>query len=156
EAVLRDPAYAASFVPSPGSREAQSAASAVRMADLITIAYLGLVIGTFGLRAVRDWRARRLHAVRITYPENPVVSVLPGFSVLEASRWAGLPHASVCGGRGRCSTCRIRIVRGAQALASPGPVEQLTLQRIRAPSTVRLACQLRPSADISVEPLVAV
>jgi hypothetical protein len=21
----------------------------------------------------------------------------PGFSVLEASRWAGLPHASVCG-----------------------------------------------------------
>jgi adenylate cyclase len=34
-------------------------------------------------------------------------------------------------------------------------VERLTLRRIAAPPTVRLACQLRPSADLSVEPLVA-
>src|SRR2546425_4382266 len=30
----------------------------------------------------------------------------------EASRLAGILHASVCGGRGRCSTCRVRVVRG--------------------------------------------
>jgi adenylate cyclase len=33
-------------------------------------------------------------------------------------------------------------------------VERLTLQRVRAPSSVRLACQLRPSTDITIEPLV--
>jgi adenylate cyclase len=155
DAVLRDPAYAASLAPSLGSQEAQNAASAIRIADGMTILYLGLVIGTFGLRAARDWHAKRYHAVRITYPGHRVVAVPSGFSVLEASRWAGIPHASVCGGRGRCSTCKVRIVEGAQWLEAPGPVERLTLHRIGAPSSVRLACQLRPSADLSVEPLVS-
>jgi adenylate cyclase len=76
--------------------------------------------------------------------------------VLEASRWTGIPHASVCGGRGRCSTCKVRIVEGAKRLAAPSPVERLTLRRIGAPASVRLACQLRPTTDIAVEPLVPV
>jgi adenylate cyclase len=155
EAVLRDPSYGGSFVPLPNSQDAQNAASAVRISDGITALYLGLVIGIFGLRAARTWRTKGLHGIRISYPGGHVVSVSPGFSVLEASRWAGLPHASVCGGRGRCSTCKVRIVQGAQSLNEPGPVERLTLRRIAAPPTVRLACQLRPSADLSVEPLVA-
>jgi adenylate cyclase len=156
DAALHDPAYRASLAPSPGSQEAQNAATADRIIDGITIFYLGLVIGTFGLRAARDWHAKRFHAIHITYPGHRVVSVPSGFSVLEASRWADIPHASVCGGRGRCSTCKVRIVQGAQALKAPGPVERLTLRRIGAPPPVRLACQLRPSADISVEPLVPI
>jgi adenylate cyclase len=156
DAVLRDQQYAASFIPSPNNQNEQKAASAVRISERLTIFYIALVIGTFGLRATRGWQAQRFHGIRITYPGGHVVSVLRGFSVLEASRWEGLPHASVCGGRGRCSTCKIRIVRGAQGLDAPGPVEHLTLRRIAAPATVRLACQLRPLADISVEPLVAV
>jgi adenylate cyclase len=154
EAVQRDPSYASSFVPLPNSQDAQNAASAVRIAQGITALYLGLVIGIFGLRAARTWRTQRLHGIRISYPGGHIVSVSRGFSVLEASRWAGLPHASVCGGRGRCSTCKVRIVQGAQWLSEPGPVERLTLRRIAAPPMVRLACQLRPSADLSVEPLV--
>jgi adenylate cyclase len=155
DAVLRDPSYAGSFVPLPNSQDAQSAASAVRISQGITALYLGLVTGIFGLRAARTWRTKRLHGIRISYPGGHIVLVSRGFSVLEASRWAGLPHASVCGGRGRCSTCKIRIVQGAQWLNEPGPVERITLRRIAAPPTVRLACQLRPSADLSVEPLVA-
>src|SRR5262249_45014530 len=99
EAVLRDPTYGASRGPAPGSPEAQHAAAAVRIADGMTIFYLGLVIGTFGLRAARNWHAKRFRAVRITYPGHRIVSVPSGFSVLEASRWTGIPHASVCGGR---------------------------------------------------------
>jgi adenylate cyclase len=156
DAVLRDPASAASFRPLPSSEDAQNAASAVRISAAITIFYVGLVIGTFGLRAGRAWHGRRVRGVSITYPGGKNVSVTRGFSVLEASRWAGLPHASVCGGRGRCSTCKIRIIRGAECLVDPGPVERLTLQRIAAPPNVRLACQLRPMADLSVEPLVAI
>jgi adenylate cyclase len=155
DAVLRDPSYADSFVPSSNSPDAQNAAFAVRVSKGMTALYLSLVIGTFGLRAARAWQAKRLHGIRISYPGGHVVSVSRGFSVLEASRWAGLAHASVCGGRGRCSTCKVRIVQGGQWLDAPGPVERLTLRRIAAPPTVRLACQLRPSADLSVEPLIA-
>jgi adenylate cyclase len=154
EAVLNDQTYAASLVPAPGP-EAQHAAAAVRIADGTAVVYLGLVFGIFGLRAARNWHAKRFHAIRITYPGHRVVSVPSGFSVLEASRWTGIPHASVCGGRGRCSTCKVRIVEGAQRLAAPNPVESQTLRRIRAPASVRLACQLRPTTDIAVEPLVA-
>lgn len=155
DAVLRDQAYASSLGPAPGSPEAQHAATAVRIADGTAIFYLGLVFGMFGLRAARNWHAKRFHAIRITYPGHRVVSVPAGFSVLEASRWTGIPHASVCGGRGRCSTCKVRIVEGGQRLAVPNPVESQTLRRIRAPASVRLACQLRPTTDIAVEPLVA-
>jgi adenylate cyclase len=154
DAVLRDPAYAASLGPAPGSQEAQYAASAVRIADGVAISYLGFVIGAFGLRAARNWYAKRFRAVRITYPGHRVVTVPSGFSVLEASRWTGIPHASVCG-RGRCSTCKVRIVESARRLAAPNPVERATLTRIGAPPSVRLACQLRPTADIAVEPLVS-
>jgi len=154
EAALRDPAYAASLAVWSGDQGARDLASAEWIIYGLTVAYLGLVFGTLGLRALRDWHAKRFHGVHITYPGPRIVSVPPGFSVLEASRWAGIPHASVCGGRGRCSTCRVRIVQGAQTLVAPGPVERLTLRRIGAAAPIRLACQLRPATDVSVEPLV--
>src|SRR5262249_46699329 len=144
-----------SLGPARDSKEAQYAASVVRIADGMAVSYLGLVIVVFGLRAARNWHAKRFRAVRITYPGHRVVTVPSGFSVLEASRWTGIPHASVCGGRGRCSTCKARIVDSARRLAAPNPVERVTLKRIGAPPSVRLACQLRPTADIAIEPLVS-
>ena len=107
-------------------------------------------------RAARNRRDRGRRAVRITYPGGRVVAAPPGFSVLETSRWAGVPHASACGGRGRCSTCRIEILAGAESAPAPLPAEAETLSRVKAPSTVRLACQLRPTGDITIAPLVAV
>src|SRR4030088_408072 len=77
----------------------------------------------------------------------------PDFAVLGASCWPGIPHASVCGGRGRFSTCRVRVTKGAEQLAPPGPIEARTLERIGNPVGVRLAGQIRPQADIAVEPL---
>jgi adenylate cyclase len=75
-------------------------------------------------------------------------------SVLEASRSAGIPHASVCGGRGRCSTCRIRLGDGAERQPPPSADEARVLKRIGANASVRLACQLRPSHDLTVVPLL--
>ena len=46
--------------------------------------------------------------VTLTYPDGKRVPAVKGTTILEASRGAGVPHASVCGGRGRCSTCRVR------------------------------------------------
>lgn len=91
--------------------------------------------------------------VKITYPDR-AISVPKGFSVLEASRAAGIPHISICGGRGRCSTCRVRVTEGLHRLPPPNEAEKATLMRIRAPDDVRLACQLRPNHHLSIAPVL--
>lgn len=155
EAAQRNPAAAAAnVIAAPGTPAEAHAASARKVADIFSYVYLCLIGGTIGLRALRNWHDRRYRAVRITYPGDRVVVVPTGFTVLEASRWAGIAHTSVCGGRGRCSTCRVRVTHGADQLMAPDPIELRTLARIGDPAGVRLACQVRPQADISIEPLV--
>jgi len=75
--------------------------------------------------------------------------------VLEASLVNAIPHAHVCGGRGRCSTCRIRILGDAAGLPAPSAAEQAVLERVHAGPDVRLACQLRPTRDIAFVPLLS-
>ena len=70
------------------------------------------------------------------------------------SRAAGIPHASVCGGRGRCSTCRVRVVRGLDRLPPASPEELHVLERVGAPRNVRLACQTRPTEELEIIPLL--
>jgi adenylate cyclase len=77
-----------------------------------------------------------------------------GFSVLEASRLAGIPHAGLCGGRGRCTLCRVRLLTPCPLLP-PGALERRLLRGLGADlATVRQACQIRPTTDIAVMPLV--
>jgi adenylate cyclase len=92
--------------------------------------------------------------VQITYPTGDQVTVRPGTSILKASLVNHIPHASACGGRGRCSTCRVRIVSGMDAIPAPGATETRVLERIGAPPHVRLACQARPTGDVEVIPLL--
>ncbi|RUM27048.1 adenylate/guanylate cyclase domain-containing protein [Rhizobium vallis] len=96
----------------------------------------------------------RLNQVAVHYPGGEVIRVPRGFSVLEASRLGGLPHYAVCGGKGQCSTCRVQILGDYENLPAPDKMEQTTLRRIKAGPDVRLACQLRPSADIAVAQLL--
>ena len=103
--------------------------------------------------ARRRWQKR--HGVsRITYPDGRFIDISRGVSVLEASRLLGVPHASVCGGRGRCSTCRSRVEGAAAAVPPPSAEEVKVLRRVQAGAGVRLACQLRPTGDIRVTPLL--
>jgi len=112
------------------------------------------VIAAFGGRSVRSWIVRRRGAIRLTYPGGRRVVATPGMSVLDASRAAGIPHASLCGGRGRCSTCRSRIGPASARVPQPTPEEERVLKRVGAPPNVRLACQLRPTNDLTVIPLL--
>jgi adenylate cyclase len=112
---------------------------------------IGLILAA---RAVRRLSARRRQMIRITYPDSRDTVVPVGTTVLEASRHARIPHASVCGGRGRCSTCRIRVVRGLEFLPPGSPEERRVLTSVGAPPNVRLACQVRPLRDLSVVPLL--
>ena len=113
-----------------------------------------LLAATLLARGARDYMSRRRETVRLRYPEGKSAVVPLGGTVLEASRAAGIPHASVCGGRGRCSTCRIRVAGDPGVLPPASPQELRVLQRVGAPPNVRLACQLRPDRDLEVTPLL--
>jgi adenylate cyclase len=119
-----------------------------------TLAFVLLLAVLFALRAVREWRAAAAGRLRLKYADRSTVLLRPGMTVLEALRAARVPHASVCGGRARCSTCRIHIDAGADHLPAPDEHELKVLRRISAPTSVRLACQLRPHTDLSVTPLL--
>ena len=128
--------------------------------DVLYQIYDGVLI-TFGAAIVLALLARvarslveRRSRIRITYPNGREVQVPRHFSILEASRLANIPHASVCGGRGRCSTCRVRVSHGAASLPPPSAGELRVLQRVGAAPNVRLACQLRPTANLAVTPLL--
>ena len=112
---------------------------------------IGAAFGARGLRNVLEYGRKRL--IAISYPGR-TVRVPRGWSVLEASRSFHVPHASMCGGRARCSTCRVRVTAGEESCPTMGRDEQTTLVRIGAAPDVRLACQLRPLDDVSVVPLV--
>ena len=114
---------------------------------------LGAIALVLAARAVRE-HIRRRQGVRIAYPGGREILVPGGFTILEASRAAGIPHASVCGGRGRCSTCRVRVIRGEEHLPAATTDELRVLGRVGAPAHVRLACQVRPRRDLAVVPLV--
>ena len=105
-------------------------------------------------RLVRRLWQRRHGLVRIGYPDGRFIDVVRGTSVLEASRLAGIPHAHVCGGRGRCSTCRVRVRAEIGSIDPPADAEQRVLRRIGATANVRLACQLRPKGTVDVTPLL--
>lgn len=105
------------------------------------------------VRAVRVAGARR-GDITLSYPHERKISVPVGITVLEASRRFGIPHASVCGGRGRCSTCRVRIGAGADRLPPPSEAEERVLQRVSAPPGVRLACQIVVTGPLEVTPLL--
>jgi len=117
--------------------------------------YAVAILLVFAARGVRSMNERRRGIITISYPDREV-RVPKGLSVLEASLRYHIPHASVCGGRARCSTCRVRVVGGREALPAPSPREAFVLQRIgvAANPSIRLACQLRPQDDVDVIPLL--
>lgn len=92
----------------------------------------------------------------ITFANGRKVQAPSGASLLEISRFGHVGIASVCGGRGRCTTCRVLIVKGLETLPSPKPSEALALERMGTPPGVRLACQINPTEPLTVRPLVPV
>jgi adenylate cyclase len=136
----------------PDNAAVAEAITALMWGRIIFVTLLGLVI----LGRIGRWIAQsRAHMVTITYADGRKIAMEPGATVLDASRRLGVPHASVCGGRGRCSTCRIHVSVGRETLPEPSGEEQRVLQRVGASDATRLACQLRPTHDVSVTPLLA-
>ncbi|MFZ2157475.1 MAG: adenylate/guanylate cyclase domain-containing protein [Bradyrhizobium sp.] len=122
-----------------------------RIEDYFLIGYLGLLGFVMLARGVRAINERRAGMVSLSYGNGRTIRVPKGLSVLEASLRNNVPHASVCGGRARCSTCRIRVIGDCAALPEPSKREAFVLNRVGAGAdpAIRLACQLRPETDLS-------
>lgn len=115
--------------------------------------WLGVVGLVFVIAQIRNWRERHAR-FKVSYSDDGVIEAPIGMSVLEVSRMARRAHMSVCGGRARCTTCRVQVARAAGELPVPRELESNALRRIGAPTNVRLACQLRPKVDLTVQPLL--
>src|ERR1700676_1963450 len=119
--------------------------------DYFLIGYIGLIGFVLIARGVRTLNERRGGMINLSYGNGRTVRVPKGLSVLEASLRNNVPHASVCGGRARCSTCRIRVIGDCSSLPAPSNREAFVLDRVGAGGdpAIRLACQLRPNTDLS-------
>ena len=127
----------------------------VTQIDQMTQAYYPIAVLVLVALAVGNvLRARFFGQVTITYPNGRNVRVSRGTTILEASRIGKIPHQSVCGGKGRCTTCRVRIVSQDSGLPAPNAHEIKAIQRVGIDDDMRLACQLRPTGDLSVAPLL--
>jgi adenylate cyclase len=118
--------------------------------DHFLIGYLGLLGFVLLARGIRTLHERRGGMITLSYGNGRAIRVPKGLSVLEASLRYQVPHASVCGGRARCSTCRIRVIGDCAALPRPSNREAFVLNRVGdSDPAIRLACQLRPETDLS-------
>ncbi|CUH76263.1 Adenylate cyclase 1 [Tritonibacter multivorans] len=110
----------------------------------------GLLLGAaFVSYALTRWlRLRR--SVRITYTEGPQITGERGMTLLEIAQSNGMDHPSLCGGKGRCTTCRVLIPQGGDTLDPPSEAEARALRAAKAPEGSRLACQIRPTAPLTV------
>lgn len=143
----------------------QATVADLRFPDAEAVAFveggdLGVAVGFTTLLALvlaARWGrlvwTRRRGTAYVTYPDGRRVAVVPGATVLETSRRAGIPHASTCGGRGRCHSCRVRIGQGLESLPPASAGEAHMLNLVGASTNERLACQIRPTKDLEVMPL---
>tara|TARA_R110002126_G_scaffold291724_1_gene455909 strand:+ start:15845 stop:17002 length:1158 start_codon:yes stop_codon:yes gene_type:complete len=110
---------------------------------------------TLFARAIRLRKAPN-SMTSIRYMKGPEITTQVGKSLLEISRLHDVPHANLCRGRGRCGTCRVRVIEASPALPGAGEIEQQTLDRLDCGPDVRLACQVLPAAGtVSIERIIA-
>ena len=130
----------------PGPGQFATLATQTDQAFWIAAALLSLTLVAYVARIA----TRPKRTLKISYVGGPTISVAPGLTLLQISQQAGVPHTALCGGRGRCTTCRVLVEDGAADMPPPSDAERKTLAAVNAAPTARLACQLRPSSAATV------
>lgn len=93
-------------------------------------------------------------AVTLHFSGDKDVRTTSNTPILEASLSAGIPHTHVCGGRARCSTCRVIVSDGLERCRPRNEAEE-KLARVKGFSPViRLACQTTVIGDVTLRRLV--
>ena len=92
--------------------------------------------------------------VTITYldaedrSEERSATIERGQTLLDAGHAAGVDIEATCGARGRCRTCRIKVVNGEVPPPTIQDTVQLGHEEVR--ENFRLACQTKVIADTTV------
>ena len=129
-------------------------AELMQTSDMLMLNYLYVLLAVTLFVFVVHQLRKAFRKIKITYPNGKEVRVTKGTSILEASREHRIGHVSMCGGRGRCSTCRVRVMSDLEALPPRNGIERVVAERLSLQDNVRLACQLRPTSSLEVRPLV--
>jgi adenylate cyclase len=80
-------------------------------------------------------------------PDEKELRPPKGMTILEASLNAGVPHVNVCGGKAKCSTCRVVVMSGLENCSPRTAAEDKLAQKLSFGPQVRLACQTRVTGD---------
>ncbi len=91
---------------------------------------------------------------KLTYTDEKCdVQFSEAQSILQISNENKVEHLHVCGGLGKCSTCRVQILDGLENCSERSEKEQIIADKLDFPDDVRLACQTLLSGDASVRKL---
>jgi adenylate cyclase len=125
------------------------AEATLRRLRLIAMAAYGILLLAFAAAlAARLLRIVVAPKIDVTYVNGPTLKASIGPTLLEISQIHAVPHADACGGRGRCTACSVRIEQGATSLPSRTAAERAMLGP--GDQLIRLACQIRPTAELTV------
>ena len=84
-------------------------------------------------------------------PSGTVIDCAPGETLFSAGRRAGIPIPSACNGKGTCGLCRVKVIEGESRLPAISKIEKQHLGNTYFITRLRLACQVTPEADVTVE-----
>lgn len=88
--------------------------------------------------------------VRITFwPDARTVEAPEGVRLLQAAHGGGIDITGTCGGRGRCTSCRVKVLRGA--VSPPTIMDQVQLGDEEVREGFRLSCQTHALEDAEVQ-----
>lgn len=82
--------------------------------------------------------------------EKEVISQDSRTSILKLLHESGIDWMHACGGKGRCTTCKMIVLKGMENLSSVSPVEIRYRQQGQLGDNERLACQSRPLGEIVI------
>ena len=92
--------------------------------------------------------------VVIEYQRGEKAAGTPLQTLLQISQQSGIPHMSECGGRARCSTCRVLILDGLENCLPRNQVETRLARLKGLAPNIRLACQTRVTGPVRARRLV--
>jgi adenylate cyclase len=113
---------------------------------LLIYGYLIILALVFTARYLRLRRGKEW--VELHYASGEIIKAEVGPTLLEIAILNDLPHANMCHGKGRCGTCRVRILQSTSELTLADKLEQAMLDKLSSDSQTRLACQAAPSAGV--------
>lgn len=89
------------------------------------------------------------------FKEQVEIDCFESSTILDATLAAKINHTHACGGQGKCSTCRVSIMKGIENCEPTNAAEKVIADKLNFPSEIRLACQTKITGDVSIRRMVS-